>query len=148
MKKEELKKLTKEDQEHLKDVRCRTSAAFEISINKQMKFSRKHYPLFPVCPDCKRIAKKLGIEPVGGWKMVLKKDTKKSTRVKVDTSEYECAHGAKPRGFGSWAFSLPTGQEFSDDIFWTPGAMLYSEAVKLAKKEAAQLGVKVIYTLP
>ena len=69
-------------------------------------------------------------------------------KIEINTWEYEFSHGKKPRGFGSWAFGLGHKNPHIDDIFWTPGAMLYSEAVKLAKKEAAQLGVKVIYTLP
>tara|TARA_R110000796_G_scaffold229663_4_gene347074 strand:+ start:7231 stop:7440 length:210 start_codon:yes stop_codon:yes gene_type:complete len=59
-------------------------------------------------------------------------------RVRVDTTEFEFAHGRKPSGRGGWAFE---GDD-PNDLFWCNG--LYVLARREAKKHFAALGMTVI----
>ena len=51
--------------------------------------------------------------------------------MRFDTTEYEWAHGAKPRGFGAWMFTSEDGQLYEQ-------AGLNSEAKKAAAAEAKE----------
>jgi hypothetical protein len=64
-------------------------------------------------------------------------------KIEVDTSEFEFAHGKKPRGRGGWAFGF-TRRATLEDLYWTHNAT-YSEATKLAKAKARELGVHTIH---
>jgi hypothetical protein len=52
------------------------------------------------------------------------------------TDDYELSHG-KPRGRGSWAFSLKRDPILGHEIFWTPGSTTYTEAKRLARQHYA-----------
>lgn len=64
--------------------------------------------------------------------------------IRINTTEFEFAHGRKPRGRGSWAFCFGS----SDEPVWAPGgdgffaggALTYGEAAKWARVEAARRG--------
>lgn len=64
--------------------------------------------------------------------------------VRIDTTEFEFAHGRKPRGRGSWAFCFGS----SDEPVWAPGgegfvagaSCLYGEAAEWARAEAERRG--------
>ena len=58
--------------------------------------------------------------------------------IEIKTSEYEFAHGKKPRGYGGWAFFF--GNE--TEPFWAHGT--YSEAKKMAIAMAVIKKVSVI----
>lgn len=53
-------------------------------------------------------------------------------KVEINTSEFQFAHGRKPRGKGLWAFYLP---DDPDPAFFNG---LYSEAARQAKVLAAE----------
>ena len=53
-------------------------------------------------------------------------------KTEVHTRHYEFAHGKKPRGYGSWAFTF--GDDDAD-MWWAP-ASTYGDAVKAARAEA------------
>ena len=57
--------------------------------------------------------------------------------IEVNINKYQGAHGKKPSGNGMWAFKL-SGHQIEQDA-WTPRAMNYSDAVKLAKEEAKKI---------
>jgi hypothetical protein len=57
--------------------------------------------------------------------------------IRVETTQFQFAHGKKPSGQGSWAFSIE-GHEF-----WFHRAK-FSEAVALAKRQAQQMGATVV----
>lgn len=60
------KKLTKKDREHLTRIaNCFNTAAFQRTIDDHAEMERKSGRT--VCFECKKIAEKLGMEPVGGW---------------------------------------------------------------------------------
>lgn len=64
--------------------------------------------------------------------------------VLIDTRDYELSYGHKPRG--SWAFMFDKQSYDSvDEVWWTPGSTLYSEAKKLAIAEAKNRKASVIY---
>lgn len=74
-----------------------------------------------------------------------------SESVRVDDQRFVRAHGKKPKGRGSWAF---TTKEFDDpkdkDIFRAPMFTDYKKAKDLAKKWAKKQGVGVggvVYTM-
>ncbi len=52
-------------------------------------------------------------------------------RIEISTSEFQFAHGRKPRGRGHWAFYLPDDPE---PVFFNG---TYTEACRLAKALAA-----------
>jgi hypothetical protein len=54
-----------------------------------------------------------------------------SMRFEFVTAEYEFSHG-KPRGRGSWAFSLDRDTP-ATAMYFTPGCTTYTEAKALAK---------------
>ncbi|MEW6657201.1 MAG: hypothetical protein AB1424_00945 [Thermodesulfobacteriota bacterium] len=60
--------------------------------------------------------------------------------VRVSTGQYEASHGRLPRGWGRWAFQI------GEQIEWFAGT--YTEARKLAIKQAQQEGVSSIEVLP
>ena len=63
--------------------------------------------------------------------------------ISVSKRYYKNDHdGKEPRGYGHWAFKI-RGKEW-----WTPEPMMFSEACKLAKKEAQLKCVSIIYVLP
>jgi len=57
--------------------------------------------------------------------------------IRLETRQFEFAHGKKPSGQGSWAFSIE-GHEF-----WFHGSM-FSDAVRLAKRQAQKMGATVV----
>jgi hypothetical protein len=63
-----------------------------------------------------------------------------ASHVSVSTREYEFNHGAKPRGFGSWAFLF----EGDLTVHWMRdaqgGSMTFSDAKRAARKLAASHG--------
>jgi hypothetical protein len=60
------------------------------------------------------------------------------SRVEISTSAYQFAHGKEPRGRGSWAFFFSNA---SEEPWWAPGSLLYSEACQKARAEAQRRGV-------
>ena len=56
----------------------------------------------------------------------------------INTALYEMTHGKSPRGHGRWAFLFGYAGDAraSVDPVFCPREMLYSEAVKWARKEA------------
>jgi hypothetical protein len=58
--------------------------------------------------------------------------------VEVNTREYEFAHGRRPSGRGSWAFSFCRNETDTAKLFWVNG--LYREAKKQAVQEAKRRG--------
>jgi len=56
--------------------------------------------------------------------------------VRVITSEYEFAHGKKPRGYGRWAFLMGCNKM---DVHFFTGT--YSDCLKQAKVKAKSLGL-------
>jgi hypothetical protein len=60
--------------------------------------------------------------------------------VRVSTRQYEASHGRQPRGWGRWGFKI------DDQIEWLAGT--YTEAKKLATKQARQEGISFIEVLP
>ena len=59
----------------------------------------------------------------------------------VSTTQFELAHGKKPRGRGSWAFAfdVAVNGEFAEDLFWSQGT--FAEARRAAVVEARRRGV-------
>lgn len=76
----------------------------------------------------------------------MKNDLPNPARVIVETIAYECSHGKKPRGTGTWAFSPDRNpKDFSSDsVYFTTGS--YGEAKKAAQCRFA--GRAVIYVQP
>lgn len=68
-------------------------------------------------------------------------------QVRVETGVYQCSYGHLPRGRGYWAFTFGT-RTYGDvsEVWWAPGSMMYGEAVKLARLEAARRGAIYIST--
>jgi hypothetical protein len=58
--------------------------------------------------------------------------------VEVRTTDYEFAHGKKPRGYGCWAFFFDAVTE----PFWHTGK--YAEAKKMAVAYAVTKGYRVV----
>jgi hypothetical protein len=67
--------------------------------------------------------------------------------IEVNTTEYQFSHGHTPRGRGSWAFCF-TRNAADESIYWAPGSLTYTEALKLAKAEAKARGRSTIYVAP
>jgi hypothetical protein len=65
--------------------------------------------------------------------------------LRFDTTPYEASHQQTPRGRGSWAFTT-VRQYAMEDVVFSPGGMLYSEAKKWAKQHFA--GARGVYVLP
>jgi hypothetical protein len=66
----------------------------------------------------------------------LYKNGKKIASLKfVDTTEYEFAHGKKPRGYGRWAFLMACNK--MDVVFYTGK---YRDCLKKAKAKAKASG--------
>lgn len=72
----------------------------------------------------------------------------------IETSQYVASHGEEPRGKGNWAFQFRKNRNDRDgEMFWPSkggrGTMLFAQALKLAKKEAAEQGnIGFIYVMP
>jgi hypothetical protein len=64
-------------------------------------------------------------------------------KIEVNTSDFEFAHGKKPRDRGGWAFGF-TRRAKLEDLFWAHN-VTYVEATKLAKARARELGAATIY---
>jgi hypothetical protein len=60
--------------------------------------------------------------------------------MRVETNEYECSHGRKPRGMGCWAFQIGEETVFITGTFTT--------AKDLAAKNARAKGLGFIKFLP
>lgn len=60
---------------------------------------------------------------------------------KLDTTEYECAHGKKPRGFGNWLFAVET-RDGRKDILGTRG--LLSEAARTIIRDTRAVSIRVL----
>lgn len=61
-------------------------------------------------------------------------------KVEFDTTDYEIAHGRKPRGYGAWAFSPERRIDPCDpSIIW-----VYNATYTEAKKIAAEPGTRVL----
>lgn len=60
-------------------------------------------------------------------------------KVEVSTSEFEFAHGRKPRGRGGWGFFF--GDDRAAEVEWAPGGgILYADAKRWAIEEAKRRG--------
>lgn len=73
----------------------------------------------------------------------------KREKLIVCVTDFINSHGKTPRGRGSWAFYFNS----DDDIWWSKdeigcSSMTYSEALKLAKKEARRRNATVITVAP
>jgi len=83
-------------------------------------------------------------------------------KIKFETSEYEFSHGAKPRGFGSWCFSverdlicdLESEQELKEfnarvggDYVWI-SQKTYSQAKKIASQVAKMRNWEFLFVMP
>lgn len=62
------KKLNREQRQHLKDVHCNDTRAFQRTIDIQAEQHRGGKLSSPPCWECYFIARRLGMEPVGGWR--------------------------------------------------------------------------------
>ena len=75
-------------------------------------------------------------------------------RVHFDTSEYEIAHGSKPKGFGRWAFEFANDDGWllasngEKEIVWAPNSMKFSEAKRWATKKARELNANLASVCP
>lgn len=69
--------------------------------------------------------------------------------IRVSDSLYRRDTVRSPRGKGRWAFSIGNTEAYDDvaKAFFTD-YMSYTEAVKVAKKEAQKRGAETIYVLP
>jgi hypothetical protein len=70
-------------------------------------------------------------------------------RVQFETVVYECSHGTRPRGTGSWAFCAYDKyrrDDYLDFVFWHSGA--YGEAKSAARKHFAAAGVSDVVVCP
>ena len=70
--------------------------------------------------------------------------------ITVSTSLYRRSTMKNPRGRGNWWFSIGSTAGY-DDITkaWSPnGHYTYTEACKLAKKEARKRGANIVFVLP
>ena len=73
-------------------------------------------------------------------------------KVEIVTTEFEVAHGKKPKGVGGWAFRLedhPRGKD--GEIVWPSqgkGSMRFQAAAKAAIKMANDDGKRVIIVMP
>lgn len=56
--------------------------------------------------------------------------------VEINTTEYQAAHGHKPRGRGAWAFDI----QGNGELFWVNNAT-YGEAKKQAIQRARNLAI-------
>lgn len=64
-------------------------------------------------------------------------------QITVKTSQFEFAHGKKPRGQGGWFFNFPHVNQGSENAtFFVNGT--YGDAVKKAKARAAELGTSTV----
>lgn len=57
-----------------------------------------------------------------------------ASRLRVETTSYEAAHGRKPRGTGSWGFDI------AGTVFWAKPGQPYSQAKREAQAEAGRRG--------
>lgn len=62
--------------------------------------------------------------------------------MRVQTTNFEFAHGRKPRGFASWGFGPEKFSDFEDIVFITGN---FAEAKKQAQEAARQRGWKEIH---
>lgn len=71
-------------------------------------------------------------------------------QIEVDTATYRWNLGREPKGKGQWYFAIGNRREAMDDITkaFATGYMYYTDAVKVAKREAQKKGVTTIYVLP
>ena len=66
------------------------------------------------------------------------------SKIYVDTSNFEAAHGRSPRGKGGWAFSYDKGAR-GDDVIFISGS--YTDAKKQMLKKAKQDNQTTVYVL-
>jgi hypothetical protein len=59
--------------------------------------------------------------------------------VRVSTTQFEFSHGCKPRGDGNWGFKVG-----SEEV-WVLG--LFSDAARVAKRAAREMGVREVEVL-
>lgn len=59
-----------------------------------------------------------------------------TVKVDFDTTEYEFAHGRKPKGYGSWAFSEERNPDIMTVKFW-PGTYTQAKQAAAAAARAA-----------
>ena len=59
--------------------------------------------------------------------------------VRFSTSEYEFAHGRKPRGRGHWAFQFYEKNDWFT-VKFAPGSLTYVDAKRWATKTAKAIG--------
>ena len=73
-------------------------------------------------------------------------------QARVETREYETAHGKKPSGSGAWAFRLSDTRAGGDgQIIWPSsgsGSMKYNDALKIAQKKAVDSGKRYVIVMP
>lgn len=62
--------------------------------------------------------------------------------MKFDTTDFQAAHGRRPRGNGSWAFFFRRKADVSE-AFWVNGS--FSEAKAAAAAEATKRGVRCVF---
>lgn len=60
-------------------------------------------------------------------------------RPEFSTSQFEFAHGKKPRGNGTWAFFFDSRTDV-ETVFWHTGS--FAEAKAAAMAEAARVGAR------
>ncbi len=66
--------------------------------------------------------------------------------VTVSTTEFEFAHGKKPRGYGRWGFYFGFNRTLGStvDPWFAPGSMNYGAAKKAAVAEARSRGFTLV----
>jgi len=72
--------------------------------------------------------------------------SEKKARILFTTSQYEFAHGKKPRGFGNWAFGFPAIS--TTEVFFVNPACTLTEAKSHAAAEAMRRGTELVAVLP
>jgi hypothetical protein len=104
-------------------------------------------------PEADKIAKKyfheytfidLGLDQMGELVNKYPKVVKESLdeALNIDASGYKRVHGKDPKGTGKWAFYFDKNER---DVFFTPTAMSYGDALKWAKEQAKSAGKTTIY---
>ena len=66
--------------------------------------------------------------------------------IKVDTSIYINEYGFAPRGSALWAFNIGVGHSWT--TFIVPGIHKFSDAKKIALREAKSLGADQVVVAP
>ena len=66
-------------------------------------------------------------------------------KIEFDTTDFELAHGRKPRGIGGWAFSETRNPKSMEDVIWIRGT--YTEAKKQLINMLKSEGVKGFFVV-